>query len=136
MLQEITWEQFQEWLAYEHLEPYGEKRKDWQTAMVCASIWNAMFARMGSRKRMRVAEFLLEFTEAQKVLESEGEAPAQPWQIMKFYAKAFAAAANAEEGKKQKREEKNRHKKAAADRAPKRPNASQLKAAREALKRK
>lgn len=143
MLDEITWEQFQEWLAYEVVEPFGERRADWQAASVCAVVANVAAAKSGSRKRFKVSDFLLEFDEKEKALPEQG---GQTWQQQKMIAKMFAAIATVEEERKQtraKRDEqrraRNKKKRAVkpkAEIAPKRPTREQLEATRAALKRK
>lgn len=40
MLSEITWPQFQEWRAFDELDPFGEERDDFRFASVCQSLWN------------------------------------------------------------------------------------------------
>jgi hypothetical protein len=103
MLREMSWEEFQDWLAFDAIHPIGDRRGDWQAATVCASIWNAAFASRGSRKRFRPSTFLLDFTEEPKVETDADVTPATSWQHMQMVARMQVALANAEEQKKVKR---------------------------------
>ena len=150
MLNEITWEQFQEWLAYEVVEPFGEKRADWQAASVCAVVANAASITSGSRKRFKVSDFLLEFDEEEKAIPGQG--PAQNWQRHKMIAKMFATIANKAEAKRQARADKDKQRRATrayperkrkagpaakpVDDTPKKPTREQVEAVRAALQRK
>jgi hypothetical protein len=111
MLREMSWIEFQEWMAFDLIHPIGDRRGDWQAAQVCASIWNSAFARAGSRKRLKPSDFLLEFTEVAKddpTPTSDASTPATPWQHMKFIAQMQVALAKADELKKQKRDRRGR----------------------------
>ena len=150
MLNEISWEQFQEWLAYEVVEPFGELRADWQAASVCAAVANSSAIISGSRKRFKVSDFLLEFDEQVKAIPGQG--PAQNWQRHKMIAKMFAAIANKAEAKRLAREEKDKQRRATrkyperkrrvkpveqpVDDTPKKPTREQIEAVRAALQRK
>lgn len=44
---------FQEWLAYNELDPIGSGRGDWRAAMVACTISNAMRGKRGRRAKVR-----------------------------------------------------------------------------------
>lgn len=93
-------------MDYEAIEPFGDRRADWQAASICTAFANITLASKGAKKRFRVSDFLLEFdTEDKKVVTKEGASapPAKTWQEMKFIAQMWAAAFNADEDKKRKR---------------------------------
>lgn len=99
----MSWREFQEWRAFDLVHPIGDRRGDWQAAIICASIWNSTLAANRSRKRFKPSEFLLEFTEIPKddeIPASDTSTPATPWQHMKMIARMQVALANAEEKKK------------------------------------
>lgn len=100
MLGELTYKQFLELQEYDLISPIGDKRGDWQAASVCATAMNVALMRAGSRKRVRVKDFVLDFTSDPKEVKEE---PQQTWQEMKFIARMFTAAANADAKKKRKR---------------------------------
>lgn len=64
---------------------------------------NAMAVQAGSKKRFKVKDFLLEFSDDEKVAKEGGAGTQQPWQKMKFIAQMFVAQANADADKKKKR---------------------------------
>lgn len=88
-------------MEYEAIEPFGDRRADWQAASICAAFANITLASKGVSKRFRVKDFLLEFDNQEKTVK-EG-AKGRPWQEMKFIAQMWAAAFNADEDKKKKR---------------------------------
>lgn len=93
-------------MEYEAIEPFGDRRADWQAASICAAFANITLAARGAAKRFKVSDFLLEFdSEEKKVTKDmeEGAAGAQSWQQMKFIAQMWVAAFNADEDKKNKR---------------------------------
>lgn len=148
MLSELTWEQFQEWLAYEVVEPFGQRRADWHFASVCCAVLNGAAISRGSRVRFKVSDFLLEFDEKEK--EIPGEAAGQNWQRHKMIAKMFATIANKAEAKRQARAEKDKQRRATrqyperkkrrsapvVDDTPKKPTKEQVEAVRAAMQRK
>lgn len=131
MLDELGWEQFLSWQAYESLEPFGDHRSDWNAASVCAAIMNAMAMSVRSRKRWRVKDFLLEFTDEEKKVPADTQPQGTPWQVMKMFAKMSAAIANADEEKRKAREA--RKTKRVTERAPKKPSTERVEAIRAAL---
>jgi hypothetical protein len=44
----MTWEQFQEWIAYYSLEPFGEPRADLRAGQIVAAIYNVNRAKASS----------------------------------------------------------------------------------------
>jgi hypothetical protein len=93
MLQEITLEQFMEWLAYAELEPFGEVRDDYRSASVAHAVWNAALWANSSRehpfRERPLEEFLLRFGEA------AGPRPrTQTWQEQKRIAELWVKAHN------------------------------------------
>lgn len=88
------------------MEPIGGLRGDWQAATVCAAVMNAAAMRAGSRRRFRVKDFLLVFKNKETPVPEAGgsdDGERQSWQTMKFYARMYAAAANADQQRKRKR---------------------------------
>jgi hypothetical protein len=106
MLREMSWNEFQEWQAFDLIHPIGDRRGDWQAAQVCSAIWNTAFARSGSAKRLKPSDFLLEFVQEappDATPTKDAKTPATSWQHMKFIAMTQAALANADELKKNRR---------------------------------
>jgi hypothetical protein len=111
MLKELPHRTFLEWQEFDRLEPIGGQRGDWQVASVCSLLANLAAARSGSTHRFTTRDFLLEWRDASELEKIEAEVkqavapvePTTPWQTMKFYARMYAAQANADENKKQKR---------------------------------
>jgi hypothetical protein len=90
LLHELSWRQFLAWKAYDELEPIGGLRGDWHAASICTMLANIAAAQSGSKKRFRVADFLLEFGPERAPIET----PRQTWQEQKMIAMMCAAAAN------------------------------------------
>jgi hypothetical protein len=147
MLSEISWEQFQEWLAYEVVEPFGDRRADWHFASVCAVVFNTAAATSGSRKRLKPSDFLLEFDEKEK--DVPVDAGAQNWRHQKMIAKMFKAISDAEEKRQRVRAEREaarratrkyperkKRRQAAPEEPPKRPTREQVEKVAAALQRK
>lgn len=104
MLRELTFEQLQEWMAYDKISPVGDRRSDWQAASVCAAVVNSAAARSGSNQRVRVSDMLLEFTDDEKAAPAAPAArPGKSEAEMKFIARMCASMANAEEDRKTKK---------------------------------
>lgn len=101
MLSRMSWKQFAEWQAYDEIEPFGDKRGDWQAASIASAIFNALMIFVRSRKRFRVMDFLLKFGKERE--EKEGpKTERQTWQEQRMIAQMFAAAFNSD-GKKKRR---------------------------------
>lgn len=97
MLEELPFTQLLEWQAFDSVEPFGDKRGDWQAASICAVIQNIEARRRGASHVFTPAEFLLEFKEKESVAK-EIEVPAAPvksWQEMKMIGMMMAAASQA-----------------------------------------
>lgn len=103
MLRELTWEQLQEWMAYDRISPLGDRRGDWQAASVCAAVVNSAAARSGSTHRVRVSDMLLEFTPDEKPSAAPAQQPGKSESEMKFIARMCASLANADEDRKNKK---------------------------------
>jgi len=75
-------------MEYERLEPFGDKRGDWQAASIISGISNVLLACFHSDQRFKVADFMLKFDG--KVAP---EAPSgKSWQEMKLIAQMMTAA--------------------------------------------
>jgi hypothetical protein len=101
ILDRLAWWQLEEWMIYERMEPFGDRRADWQAASICAATMNAAVLQRTGKVQMlfRPAQFLLEFNDEPVAAKKEGEpapAPTQNWQGMKFIARQMTALANAE----------------------------------------
>ncbi|WP_025917671.1 DUF4035 domain-containing protein [Herminiimonas sp. CN] len=64
-----------EWQAYDQLEPIGERREDYRTALVCQTVANVMGS---SKEPLKLSDFMLfedvgPVTEADPVLEFDPE---------------------------------------------------------------
>lgn len=103
MLRELTWEQLQEWMAYDRISPIGDRRSDWQAASVCAAVVNSAAARSGSSHRVRVSDMLLEFTDAEKAAPVAAAPQGKSEAEMKFIARMCTSLANADEERKNKK---------------------------------
>lgn len=82
MLSEMSVAQFRRWVAFYESEPSGDARADWHAASICAAIWNTALLRVGSKRQLRVSDFLLEFGSMPKELK-EVHAPRKTWQELK-----------------------------------------------------
>ncbi len=95
-------------MQYERIEPFGERRGDWQAASICSILANLAMARTRSKKRFSPNDFLLQFTKERKEVtpQSEAQAKAENSKRMQIIARNFAGMANAmiraEERKKAK----------------------------------
>lgn len=91
-------------MEYETIEPFGDRRADWQAASICTAFANITLAARGSTKRFRMKDFLLEFGNEKDLQtpKEEGTTPGKTWQQMKFIAQMMTAQANADEGKKKR----------------------------------
>lgn len=106
----MTFDDFMDWRAYEQVEPFGDRRADYQAASICAAVFNAALMRAGSRKRMRVETFLLEFKDAiTKVPEVDKKAHSMN---MKMVARMHYAISKAQDKPRQRptKEKKPRRK--------------------------
>lgn len=111
MLQEMTYEQFLEWLEFNKTNPIGGKRGDWQAASIVSIIANMGAAFSGSRKRWSPKDFLLEFGGEVKKLEDVegGQKKASNLKGMKQLAKMWTAIVNAELAAAEKPKQKKRN---------------------------
>jgi len=80
-----------EWMEYERLEPFGDKRGDWQAAAITAGISNVLLACFHSEQRFKVADFMLKFGGTVPKEEASGKS----WQEMKLIAQMMTAASQA-----------------------------------------
>jgi len=99
MLRSITWAQLMEWMEYAALEPFGDRRRDWQAASVCATVANMTAIGMRSEKRFKVADFMLDFTQEPH---AESEPAGKSWQEMRMIARMMALQSQAQERKKRR----------------------------------
>lgn len=97
MLDRMSFDDFLNWRAFDLIEPFGDRRADYHAASVCAAVFNAALMRGGSKKRVRVSDFLLEFKDAVTKVEEAG--PNAGWQRMKWLAKMHFAASKATDKK-------------------------------------
>jgi len=106
MLKELPHRTFLEWQEFDRLEPIGGQRGDWQVASVCSLLANLAAARSGSTHRFTTRDFLLEWRDASELAKVEVKQaptePTTPWQTMKFYARLYAAQANADKNKRKR----------------------------------
>lgn len=58
MLETISHDQFQNWMAYDHIEPFGEERGDLRTGIVASVIANCT---PGVRRRYTPKDFMPDF---------------------------------------------------------------------------
>lgn len=99
MLRSLSWAQLMEWMEYERLEPFGDKRGDWQAAAITAGISNVLLACFHSDRRYKVADFMLKFD----ATGTKEEAPAgKSWQEMKLIAQMMTAASQADTRKRRR----------------------------------
>lgn len=89
-----------EWRAFDLLEPIGGRRDDWHAASICATVMNAMLISRGSRRRVKVQDFLLEFDRAGSATTTSGK---QTWQQQKMIAQMFVAMSKADQRRAAKR---------------------------------
>ena len=76
MLRRLPFKQLLEWRDFDLIEPFNDRRGDWQAASICAILANAF-----GKKRFKVSDFLLEFD-----AEPAGAKPAKSWQELKKIA--------------------------------------------------
>ncbi len=89
MLQEISWDEFLEWIEYASLEPFDETRADYRAASICALIANVNRDRRSRPSPFQVSDFLLLFGEDEKPREQR-----QTWQQQKMLGQMIAIAFN------------------------------------------
>jgi len=88
MLRQLSMKKFLEWMAFDKLEPIGDKRGDWQAAVICSTLANIAVAKTRSRKRFKTKQFLLEFGPDKPLAQGQQ----QSWQEMKMIAQMVAIA--------------------------------------------
>ena len=59
MLREIESAELSEWMAYERIEPFGQRRGDYQAAVIAQTV-----ARCAGNKNTKLEDFLLDFKPA------------------------------------------------------------------------
>lgn len=90
MLRSITSRQFLELEAHAYLDPFGELRADYRTALIVQTLRN--IHRGEDQPAFELEAFLLKFgDEAEKIREA-ASAPKQTWQQQKQVAYAIALA--------------------------------------------
>lgn len=106
MLREIGWEQLTEWMEYERIEPFGDRRADWQMASLCSLIANLEMAKTRSQRRYSSRDFLLQFCDADTPTTPttvSTPAPAgQSWQYLKTIARMHVKLSDAQREQRQK----------------------------------
>lgn len=104
MLRELTWEQLLEWMAFDRISPIGDRRGDWQAATVCAAVINSSAALKGLPPIVRVADMMLEFSDAETPAPAAAKQPAGKNESeMKFIARMSTALANADEARSKRK---------------------------------
>lgn len=61
MLDEITWEQFREWMVFSGLSPFTEEREDYRIASIVHAIVNVNRDPKKKRTPYELEEFVLKF---------------------------------------------------------------------------
>jgi hypothetical protein len=97
MLDRMSFDDFLNWRAFDLIEPFGDRRADYHAASICAAVFNTALMRGGSRRRVRVSDFLLEFKDAEAKVDEA--APNAGWQRMKWIAKMHFASSKATKDK-------------------------------------
>lgn len=64
MLRCMTWEQFQEWRAFDELEPFGEERSDIRSAQIVQALWNIARDVKKNPQGWPLSDFVLAFGDA------------------------------------------------------------------------
>jgi hypothetical protein len=105
MLESMTFDDFLNWRAFDLIEPFGDRRADYHAASICAAMFNATLMSKGSKKRVRVSDFLLEFRDAEAKIEEE-QASSAGWQRMKWIAKMHVAVSKTTKEKPTRRVQK------------------------------
>jgi len=82
MLDELSWNQFQEWIAYSKLDPFAEWRADARSAQIVSTIAQ-LFRKTGDPIKP-ISDFMLDFTKEHK--------HEQTWQEQKQIALMIAAS--------------------------------------------
>jgi len=102
MLDAMSFDDFMNWRAFDLIEPFGDRRADYHAASICAAVFNSMLIRVGSRRRMSLQDFVLEFKDSPtEVQKDESAPPVAGWQQMKMIAKMRFAASRARTTTKQ-----------------------------------
>ena len=70
--QRISSPEFTSWMAFAAVEPFGEKRRDLQSAMICSSIFQAFTGEV-----INPTEFLLKFSSSPENKDVEFQSPEQ-----------------------------------------------------------
>jgi hypothetical protein len=76
MLEQISYEQFLEWRAFDELDPFGEERMDYRIADVVATLVN--IHRPHNRSPYPLSQFLMLFGDAVRPTQQQ-----QSWEQMK-----------------------------------------------------
>lgn len=92
MLRGMSFRQLLEWQSFDSVEPFGDKRGDWQAAQICATLAN-----IWSKKKFAPNDFLLEFEERP----SEPK-PRKSWQELKRIGQQMVKLYNTPKRKKVK----------------------------------
>lgn len=97
MLRNMTWVSFLEWVAYDEVEPFGERRADLRNGLMCATIANCHRDSTRS-KPFKATDFIIDFDPDTSNRAKRGErAPVtdrQTWEGIKAIAKAMATPEN------------------------------------------
>ena len=80
----MTSPQFAEWIAYSHLEPFGEERAEWGRAQICSTISNVFG---GKKATSKPADFIIDFLK-------DPEPKQMKQSAIKSVFKAFCAIVN------------------------------------------
>lgn len=106
MLKKMGWATFCRWMEYDLIEPIGDRRGDWQAAAVGASVFNGIARLFGSKQRIDIREYLLDFSTKDKEggsTASEDQRRLDNSNRMQFIARQMTALYNAEEERKKKK---------------------------------
>lgn len=87
LLRRLTAKQFQRWMLYERIEPFGELREDYRAAQVVAMIHNVA---VKPEHQKSIEDLLLRFTES-----SSGSGHKQTVEEQAMILNIIAAALNA-----------------------------------------
>lgn len=92
MLEEMSWDQFLEWNAFDALEPFGEEREDFRSASVRQTITNVLGSlHVPNYQQMPLRDFLLGFGDSGALAAAPVVAPAKAAAKVEFIEMVIGA---------------------------------------------
>jgi len=84
LLRRLTAKDFQKWMWYEQVEPFGELRMDWRFAQLIAMVHNTQ---VDAKHQKKIEDFLLSFDAPKK---ARRRTPAEEARDLRIFISAIA----------------------------------------------